>query len=60
MAKKTEAKEKKTYRVLIACGNGKKEFEPGDVVTADDFPAAVIRNWLEITPPVLEAENGSD
>ena len=44
------------YEVLIACGNSETgaTFEPGDIVTLDDFSQAVIDNWLQITPPVLK------
>lgn len=52
------------YRVLIECRNDKTgaAFVPGDIVTAADFPKAIIYEWLEMTPPVLAAEvdNGSN
>lgn len=47
-----------TYRVLIGVTNDAtgKEYSPGDIVTAADFPADVIDNWLDCIPPVLEVE----
>lgn len=51
-----------SYTVLIACRNDKTgaAFAPGDTVTADDFPKAVIAEWLKSEPPVLEVDNGRD
>ena len=43
---------KKRYRVLIGCGNAKKSFEPGDVVTDADFSAKTIRGWLALDKDV--------
>ncbi len=47
-----------TYRVLVGITNDAngKEWQPGDIVTAADFPAGVIDNWLDCVPPVLEVE----
>lgn len=56
MAKKKSDKTVKEYTVLISCGDGKKEYGPGDTVTDKDFKAAVIKNWLEIEPPVLKVK----
>lgn len=52
----------KKFKVLIDCRNdGKKKFYvPGDTVTTKDFPLKVIKNWLDITPPVLEEIKGGD
>lgn len=43
------------YLVLVPCRNDDTgvRFQPGETVTADEFPAAVIANWLQIEPPVL-------
>ena len=58
MAKKKNETTKETavYKVLVPCGNSAtgQEFEPGDTVTADDFPKKAIDNWLAKVPPVLE------
>lgn len=51
-----------TWRVRVACRNDATgaSYQPGDVVTAADFPKAVIAAWLADDPPVLEViENGS-
>lgn len=47
------------YEVLIPCSNDKtgKRYAAGDVVTHKDFDTAVIRNWLEIDPPVLRVRS---
>ena len=55
--KKSTTKEKETkYRVLIPCGPTRdgRQLEPGDMITDKGFSAFVIKNWLEIAPPVLE------
>jgi hypothetical protein len=58
------AKRKKRYIVLVPCRNTKKDtrYEPGDFVLEGDFTKAVIKNWLEMQPPVLEevVESGRD
>ena len=56
---------------LIGCTNDKtgNRFEAGDKIVAGvDFKLAVLKNWLEIEPPVVavvrkvskEVKNGSD
>lgn len=49
-----------SYTVLIECRNDKTggAFQPGDSVTAADFPQSVINAWLKADPPVLEVDNG--
>jgi len=44
-----------TYEVLIPIKNDKTavSFDVGETVTVKDFSAKVIKNWLDITPPVL-------
>ena len=59
MAKKKTTAETavtKQYKVLRGCGNSETgaEFLPGDIVTTEDFSQAVIDNWLQRDPPVLE------
>lgn len=51
------------YQVLVPCRNDEtgRAFQPGEAVTADDFPAAVIENWLEIgvlAPRAADPEGG--
>ena len=43
------------YEVLIPVKNDKTavSFGVGETVTVKDFSAKVIKNWLDITPPVL-------
>lgn len=49
------------YLVLIPCRSDEtgRAFEPGETVTDEDFPAAVIANWLIIEPPVLAEVPGA-
>jgi hypothetical protein len=55
VAKKDKAAVK-VYRVLIPCANDAtgKRYDFGARVTDDDFPAAVIKDWLTADNPVLE------
>ena len=43
------AKTKARYKVLVGVESDKKgtRFEPGDFVTDDDFPAKIIKLWLD-------------
>jgi hypothetical protein len=47
-----------TYRALVALSSDKsgRTWKPGDTVSDDDFPAAVIKNWLLIG--ALEVKDG--
>lgn len=56
---KSKSKAKKEYIALTNVTNGKTgvNFEAGDTVKDGDFTAAVIKNWLEIEPPVLEVKS---
>ena len=50
------------YRVLIQCTNDKtgRTYEPGEIVTAADFPKAILYEWVQADPPVVaEVEDGS-
>ena len=58
---KTKARTK--YLVLVTITNKKTgmEFQPGSHIVTGDFSASVIKNWLEIKPPVLiKIEQGED
>lgn len=48
------------YKVLIAVSSDKtgKSYKPGATITGADFPAAVIKNWLNSDPPVLAIKDG--
>lgn len=48
------------YKVLIAVSSDKtgKSYKPGATITGADFPAAVIKNWLNSDPPVLAVKDG--
>jgi hypothetical protein len=43
-----------TIRIAVTNGATGKDYAPGDTITAADFPPAVIKNWLNLDPPVLE------
>jgi hypothetical protein len=47
-----------SYRALVSLSSDKtgKTWKPGDAVSADDFQAAVIKNWLAIG--ALEVKDG--
>ena len=57
MAKKKA--DKKEYIALTNLSNGATgaEFKKGDTVKDGDFPASIIRGWLDRIPPVLEAKS---
>jgi len=42
-------KKKASYKVVVGVESDKKgtRFEPGDFVTDDDFPAKIIKLWLD-------------
>ena len=42
-------KSKVRYKVMVGVESDKKgtRFEPGDFVTDDDFPAKIIKLWLD-------------
>ena len=46
----------KQYKVLIPCTSNAtgKKYAIGDTITGNDFSTAVIINWCQITPPVLQ------
>ena len=54
----------KKYEVLVSCRrvSTKKSYKPGDIITGKDFPAAIIKEWLEQDQPVLKevADGGND
>jgi len=54
----------KKYEVLVSCRrvSTKKSYKPGDIITGKDFPAAIIKEWLEQAQPVLKevADGGND
>jgi hypothetical protein len=49
MAKKKSKSDEKEYTATVNLSNGAtgKDYEPGDTVKAGDFPAAIIKGWLE-------------
>lgn len=54
---------KRKYLVLVRITNKKTgiTFLPGSHIVTGDFPPDVIKNWLEIKPPVLaKAELGEE
>lgn len=58
MSDKTKTKRSKRYYVLIPVSSDATgaTFSFGEVVTDEDFPPEVIKNWLEIEPPVLTTD----
>ena len=43
-------KKAESYKAVVGLQSDKKgtRFEPGDIVTDGDFPASVIKYWLEV------------
>jgi hypothetical protein len=61
MAKQKQESKTAVYVALVGCQNDKtgEAFKPGDIVQADDFPAAVIADWLKCKPPILAAKEAT-
>jgi hypothetical protein len=60
---KTKATVKKRYMVLVPIRNELtgRRYMPGDEIQDGYFSKMVIKNWLEIEPPVLRIlDDGSD
>ena len=58
MTKKKSEAAVKEYTALTNLTNGATgvNFAPGDTVKDGDFPAAIIRAWLDRNPPHLEVK----
>jgi hypothetical protein len=60
MAKKKSKSDEKEYTATVNLSNGAtgKDYEPGDTVKAGDFPAAIIKGWLERGHLEVKDDNG--